>query len=372
MLKNICTKWFEKQPKWLQIAKFGSIADEIVHLNCKSSFGIFFAAAKRKIPVGLTIQQKYDVITCLDNQTCSKSRLALKYQVTCNAISKIYKHQRNSVLDAIKSGKLQVCARRLRKSKLDTVGSKLYSWYCLQNPHNVSQNVLMLKAKEIATELNSTYVRMDKINFGWIHRWKKSHGVFRCKSRNSATSTAALSSTSGPSSSSISPRVNETVENPAFKKTCETFSKVYRKCSVALTLFQKYAIITALDNKTSNQSELSKVYKVTCNTISKIYNHQRNSVLRAIKSGEFETDAKRLRRTKLDLVGTQLLDWYWSTSLSSVADQVLLTKALEIAQGLEIQDVSGVNKSWIGRWKKSHGISQSKSNSNLKTNKSNV
>ena len=52
-----------------------------LHFNCKSRFGILSTAAKRKRAVSLTIQQKYDIITCLDNQTCSKQELSDKYKV---------------------------------------------------------------------------------------------------------------------------------------------------------------------------------------------------------------------------------------------------------------------------------------------------
>jgi hypothetical protein len=227
--------------------------------------------------------------------------------------------------------------------------------------------VLLTKAKAIVTSTLSNCDEVDKINIGWIHRWKKTHGVFKCNPQTSSASTTE-STSAVQQSSSLNIQNASRTESTALSKTCEILN--HRKCNIALTLLQKYAIITALENQTSSQSELSKEYNVTCNTISKIYNHQRHSILCAIKSGEFQTDAKRLRKTKLDTVATRLLDWYWSANLTSVSDLTLLGKAQEIAQGLDIQEVSGVNKSWIGRWKKSHGISQSKANPNFKNCKS--
>ncbi len=310
---------------------------------------------KRKIPVGLTLKQKHDIITCLDNQTSSQSELASKYDVTANAISKIYNRQRTFIIEAISSGQFQTRAKRLRKSKLDELGTKLSEWYSSQvgmNVPTISQSTLLEKGRELASLFDYSEEELGRINLGWIHRWRKMNGILKSEPSSSfkhtswPSSEVAASSSGGSGDTGASkPRVSEKG----------------RKGNVALTLFQKYAIITALDNQTSSQAELSRDYGVTPNTVNKIYNQQRSSVLEAIKSGEFHTGAKRLRTTKLDAVGAELLEWYWTANLSSVSEQILIERALEIAHRLKIQDVSGVNKSWIGRWKKSHGISQTKS-----------
>ena len=315
---------------------------------------------KRKIPVGLTLEQKHDIITCLDNQTSSQRELASKYDVTVNAIGKIYNLQRTSILEAISSGHFQTRTMRLRKNKLDDLGSRLAEWYyCQAGPNipNITQSSLLEKGRELATELGYSEGELGRINLGWIHRWKKMNGILKSHPSLSVKHRYRLSSEVTASGSEGS--ANAGVSKPRA-------SKKGRKGTVALTLFQKYAIITALDNQTSSQAELSREYGVTSNTVNKIYNQQRSSVLDAIKSGEFQTGAKRLRTTKLNVVGAELLEWYWTMNLSSVSEQILIGRALEIAQRLKIQNVTGINKSWIGRWKKSHGISQTKSTVSIK------
>lgn len=311
-----------------------------------------FFAAKRKLPVGLTLQQKHEIIVSLDNKTSSQADLATKFNVTPNAVSKIYSQQRLSIIEAVQVGGFRTLSKRIRKTKLDVLGSNLFEWFSHQNASEMTQFVLLEKSRELAAELGHSEGEISRINLGWIHRWKKSHQLFKATSK---TSIQNIPSTS----QSMSAIQGENKSRTALSGCVETRERL-RKSNVALTLFQKYAIITALDNQTSNQAEVAKEYGVTCNTVSKIYNHQREAVLTAIKTGEFHTNAKRLRTTKLDAVGSQLLDWFWTSNQATVSEQVLMEKAVEIARRLGIQDVSGVNKSWIGRWKKSHGISQTK------------
>lgn len=313
---------------------------------------------KRKIPVGLTLEQKHDIITCLDNQTSSQRELAFKYGVTVNAIGKIFNLQRTSVLEAISSGHYQKQAKRLRKSKFDELGSKLAEWYnCQAGMVFITQMTLLEKCRELAAELGYSELELSRINLGWIHRWRKTNRILQSDPSSSVKHPWRSSSKVTPSGSGGSTSAGAGKPRATEKG---------RKCNVALTLFQKYAIITALDNQTSSQAELSREYGVASNTVNKIYNQQRSTVLEAIKSGEFQTGAKRLRTNKLDVVGAELLEWYWTANLSSVSDQTLIERALEIAHRLKIHNVSGVNKSWIGRWKKSHGISHTKSTVSIK------
>ena len=314
-----------------------------------------FFAAKKKLPVGLTLEQKSEIIVSLDNKTLSQTDLAAKFNVTPNAVRKIYNRQRQSVFEAVQISGFRTLSKRIRKTKLDVLGSNLYKWFSRQKASEMTQFVLLEKSRKLAAELGHSEEEISRINLGWIHRWKKSHQIFKSSSNSGNDSKQSIPSTS-QSSSEHPGKDKSRIDSAGFVETRERV----RKSNVALTLFQKYAIITALDNQKSNQAEVAKEYGVTCNTVSKIYNHQREAVLAAIKTGEFHTTAKRLRTTKLDAVGTKLLDWFWSSNLAAVSEPILIERAVQIARELGIQDVSGVNKSWIGRWKKSHGISQTK------------
>ena len=246
----------------------------------KSRAKFYLSAAERKMPVSLTLEEKKDIIASLDNRTSSRSALALKYGVTTNAVSKIYSRQRLSILEATSHGRLST--RRLRKSRLDALGARLYDWHKRHAGKGViGQTILLEKAREQAAQLNYPLEELRRINLGWIHRWKKSHGL--CKSDHASLQqqqpnqqqaclqqqqqqhkkqlslTAAIVPSSGHNEETKSELQIQTgydswtPSSGRLESPTPLRPQRRRKLNVALTLFQKYAIITALDNGSSSQ-----------------------------------------------------------------------------------------------------------------------
>ena len=100
----------------------------------------------------------------------------------------------------------------------------------------------------------------------------------------------------------------------------------------SLTLAQRYEIISLLELKQKNSSQLQEQFKVSQSCISKIWS-KREELKRRFSSGEFNPGKKRLKTSKIEEIRVELLKWFKDLvdqNVTGITEELMLEKALRI------------------------------------------
>ena len=134
----------------------------------------------------LTLETKIKLLEDVDTKAMTLTEIGEKYGVHKSTVSKIVKN-RQQIEEAYTSFSFQPDRKRMRTGKMEDVDEILYRWFkqARAMSANVSGNILMEKAKDIAREMN---LEDFTPSTGWLDRFKKRRGIaFRAVCGESAS-----------------------------------------------------------------------------------------------------------------------------------------------------------------------------------------
>ena len=102
----------------------------------------------------------------------------------------------------------------------------------------------------------------------------------------------------------------------------------------SLTLAQRYEIISLLELKQKNSSQLQEQLKVSQSCISKIWS-KREELKKRFSSGEFNLGTKRLKSAKIEEIRAELLKWFKDLvdqNVTGITEELMLEKSPSYCQ----------------------------------------
>lgn len=135
--------------------------------------------AKRK-HVTLTIHQKLDIIRRLEKGE-NRNNIMTEFNIGSSTIYDIKKQKQNLEKFVSESASVKSLDIRqtLKKPKLDTLDSVLYTWFSAKRAEGkpITGPMIIEKAKVFHRELNLPEDEMLSFSKGWLHNFKIRHGI---------------------------------------------------------------------------------------------------------------------------------------------------------------------------------------------------
>ncbi|KAK7490691.1 hypothetical protein BaRGS_00018108 [Batillaria attramentaria] len=127
-----------------------------------------------KVRQSLSLKRKFEIIDYVEKNPCKQRKtIATELSVPASTLSKIIK-DKQKYLQQYETSK-NPDMKRNRGPKLESVDTELLNWFAATRSQNIPVDGEMLKTK--AEELAACSLSDWKCSDGWLHRWKKRHGI---------------------------------------------------------------------------------------------------------------------------------------------------------------------------------------------------